>query len=568
MDLTTRGGSLTIATGFVSECGKRPDNQDFAGVYLGTALERANHGIVAAVADGVGGAKGGRVASELAVRSLIDGYYSQPDTIGPANAGSRVIAGYNRWLNAIGRTDPHLEGAATTLTAVILRGRTAQILHIGDSRAWHFRDGSLTRLTEDHVLPQPDLRHVLFRAIGIEPTVRLDQRSQPLAVHDRILLASDGVHGVLNDKALAALLGQRGPADADAAAIVSAAIAAGSQDNITALVIDIIDLPPPDQAEISGNADRLPVLPPPNVGDSIDGYQLEHVLGEGRYARIFLAKDSSDGTELVLKFPKPAMLSESGARLAFTREAIVGARVHSPFVGEVIEVPVERQSRLYVAMPYYAGQTLEQRISRTQPGISIGIALAARLARGVAALHRLHIIHRDIKPDNVILTEDGGIRLIDLGVARLPRVEEFVSGEVPGTPSYMAPELYDGEMGNEATDQFALGVTLYRMFTGYYPYGEIEAFSRPKFERPTPPSRYRQDMPAWLESLLLRAVAVEPDERFGDVVEMLRAIEDGGIHAVAAQRPRSLYERNPLLFWKVIAILQFLALMIMLARHE
>ena len=84
-------GDLKIAAGIASETGKRPDNQDFAAVYEGTPLERVNHGIIAAVADGVGGSKGGRVASELAIRSLIDGYYAQPDTIGPANAASRAL---------------------------------------------------------------------------------------------------------------------------------------------------------------------------------------------------------------------------------------------------------------------------------------------------------------------------------------------------------------------------------------------------------------------------------------------------------------------------------------------
>lgn len=560
-------GSLRISTGIASERGRRPDNQDFAAVYEGTPLERMNHGIVAAVADGVGGAKGGRVAAELAVRSLIDGYYSQPDTIGAVNAACRAIDGYNRWLNAQGQIDPKLEGAATTLTAVILRGRRAHVLHAGDSRAWHFRDGVLTRLTEDHVLPQPDLRHVLFRALGIEFHVRLDEHSQPIAEHDRILITSDGVHASLSERTIAGLLEQRKSAEADAAALVQAALAAGSQDNATAVVIDIVSLPAPDQATISTIAEGLPVLPPPQVGESVDGFRLERLLGEGRYTRLFLARDGKDGPELVLKFPKPAVLSESGARLAFTREAIVGARVHSPFVAEVIDVPRERQSRLYVAMPYYAGETLEQRISRYPLSIAAGVSVAVKLARGVAALHRLNIVHRDIKPENVILTDDGGLRLIDLGVARLPRVEEFEAREIPGTPSYMAPELYDGEPGSEASDQFALGVTLYRMFTGRYPYGEIEAFSRPKFGKPVPPSRHRPDMPAWLESALLRAVSVDPAERFGDVVELLRTLEDGGARAIGTPAPLSLYERNPLRFWQIVSLLLFVALMVALASR-
>lgn len=563
----TPSGSLKIACGIASRRGRRPDNQDFAALYEGTPLERMNQGILAAVADGVGGSRGGRVAAELAVRSLIDGYYAQPDTVGVANAACVAIEGYNRWLHAQGRADPEMEGAATTLSAVILRGRRAHILHVGDSRVWHYRDGVLNRLTQDHVLPQPDLAHVLYRAVGIEHHIRMDQSSLPLAVYDRILITSDGVHGSLSEKALAGLLERRGSAEADADAIAEAALAAGSQDNATALLIDVTDLPAADHAEISGIADRLPILPPPNAGDSVDGFRLHRLLGEGRYTRIFLAGDGEDGPEIVLKFPKPAVLSESGARLAFTREAIVGARVHSPFVAEVIDIPPERQSRLYVAMPHYAGETLEQRLARGPLGLAAGVIIAAQLARGVAALHRLHIVHRDIKPDNVILTEGGGLRLIDLGVARLPRVEEFAASEVPGTPSYMAPELYAGEMGSEASDQFALGVTLYRMFTGHYPYGEIEAFSRPRFDKPVPPSRYRPDMPAWLEAALLRAVAIDPDGRFGDVIELLRALEEGGTRGMGAQkRPLPLIERNPLRFWQIVSLVLFIALMASLAR--
>jgi serine/threonine protein kinase len=101
--------------------------------------------------------------------------------------------------------------------------------------------------------------------------------------------------------------------------------------------------------------------------------------------------------------------------------------------------------------------------------------------------------------------------------------------------------LFHGEAGSEASHQFALGVTLYRMFTGQYPYGEVEAFSRPRFDKPQRPSRFRPDMPAWLEATLLRAVAVDPDERFGDVIELLRALEDGGTRAIGSvHKPRSL----------------------------
>jgi hypothetical protein len=460
----------------------------------------------------------------------------------------------------MGRTDTRLAGCATTFTALVLRGRQATALHIGDSRAWHFRDGQLTPLTDDHVRTHPDQRHVLTRAVGIEPTMRLDRRAQDLALHDRLLLASDGVHGTLSARAIAALLGEHGSAQGDAEAIVEAAFAAGSQDNITALVIDVIALPPVDQDAVAARVQQLPIEPPPVAGDLVDGFALERMISDGRYTRLFVARDRAMGGECVLKFPKPALLSERGARLSFTREALIAARVESPYVGGAIAIPPERQSRLYVAMPYYEGETLEVRLLRAPMSIRAGVDIGARLARGIAALHRRGIIHRDIKPDNVLLTNDGGLKLIDLGVARLPKVDEFAGDEAPGTPSYMAPEMFDGAGASEASDQYALGVSLYRMFTGTYPYGEIEPFTHPRFGRPALPSRHRPDMPGWLEALILRAISVDPQIRFGDVQEMIGALESGGSHAIRPRRKRPLIERDPVRFWQGVAALLAIAL--------
>jgi serine/threonine protein phosphatase PrpC len=203
------GTNLVVASGMASQTGKRSANEDYCAVYDGTAHERATHGLVAAVADGVGGAKGGRIAAELAVRSFIDGYYAAPSTIGVAACAAHAIRPYNRWLHGMGIADPEMEGAATTFTALVLRGRRMHALHIGDTRAWRLRGGVLTKLTEDHVLPQPALRHVLYRALGVEMDVRLDTRVEELAQHDRLLLTSDGLHGALSERAIARLLDER-----------------------------------------------------------------------------------------------------------------------------------------------------------------------------------------------------------------------------------------------------------------------------------------------------------------------------------------------------------------------
>jgi serine/threonine protein kinase len=209
-------------------------------------------------------------------------------------------------------------------------------------------------------------------------------------------------------------------------------------------------------------------------------------------------------------------------------------------------------------MPLYNGETLETRLLRSpQVSLSEGLALAIKLARGVAALHRAGIVHRDIKPDNVILeceTAQGqpGLKLVDLGVARVAGMDDFALEHAPGTPSYMAPELFSGAAGDELSDQFALAVTVYRLFSRAYPYGEIEPFSRPRFGKPTPLTSYRSDLPAWLDQVLARALAVSPRDRFGDVLELAFELEHGSARAMPARlRRQPLYERNPVLVWQI-----------------
>jgi serine/threonine protein kinase len=219
-------------------------------------------------------------------------------------------------------------------------------------------------------------------------------------------------------------------------------------------------------------------------------------------------------------------------------------------------------------MPYYDGETLEKRLRRSALPLTSGIRIAVMLARAVDALHRIAVIHRDIKPDNVILTSDGGLRLIDLGVARVPRLEDLASAEIPGTASFMAPELFQGRSaGDEATDIFALGATTYRMFTGSYPYGEIEPFTNPRFGAYASLSHARPDLPAWLDAVLAKAVNVDPARRFADATEFAHELELGaalGRPAAAAKKP--LYERDPVRFWQLIALGLAIVILALLAR--
>jgi serine/threonine protein kinase len=274
---------------------------------------------------------------------------------------------------------------------------------------------------------------------------------------------------------------------------------------------------------------------------------------------------------MVVKFPKPQALgAEASARGAFIREAWVASRVQNPFVGEVADLPPDRRTSLYLAQPFYAGATLERRLRRAPPiDLAGGLDIAIKLTKACASLHRAGVIHRDIKPQNVILQPGGGLRLIDLGAAHMPNLETLAGADIPGTPTYMAPELFAGAPGDERTDMFALGVTLYALFSGgRYPYGEIEPFSTPRLRQPQPLSAHRPDLPAWLETTLAKAVAVDPSARFQDAFELAFELENGALRSAPARpRHQPLLERDPLRFWQGVALLLLILLIAALARR-
>ena len=565
-----RVSGIKISVGFVSETGPRKRNEDFGGAVFGPELPVPRRDVVAAISDGIGSSKGGREAAEIAVRGFLDGFCDLPETMEVRRAAAIVLNALNGWIHSQGQRDPELMGMGSTFTALVLRGRIAHVLHVGDTRAYRFSRDRLTLLTEDHIRQDGTGRSsTLVRALGVETEVRLDYTSQVVAQHDRFLLCSDGVHAFLPAEAIADILRERVSSDDTARALVAAALDAGSNDNCTALVLDVVGLETAQSADIGANIVELPLNAVPQGGETIDGFVLKVLLSEGRYTRLFGAEDEVEGGEVALKFPKPLVASVDTYRAAFVREAWVGARVTSPWLGHVIELPPGRQSCLYTVMPLYQGELLETRLTRRPTlGLEEGRNIATLLARAAAALHRAGIIHRDIKPDNVILEREGSLKLIDLGVVRVRGMEDFPPQDIPGTPAYMAPEMFDGEAGNEATDIYALGVTMFRAFTGEFPYGNADATGRPRRDRPTPLSALRPDLPAWLQAALGRAIARDPADRFRDMAEFAVEMEAGPARApLEPPRPRTLLERNPVRFWQGVASLLALALVVSLLRH-
>jgi serine/threonine protein kinase len=220
-------------------------------------------------------------------------------------------------------------------------------------------------------------------------------------------------------------------------------------------------------------------------------------------------------------------------------------------------------------MPLYEGELLETRLSRRpQPGLEQAREIGVRLARGLGALHRIGIIHRDVKPDNVILESSGALKLVDLGTVRIAELENGPPRDIPGTRAYMAPEMAEGEAGNPTTDVYALGVTLFRALTSEFPYGNADAVSPPKRARPTELCTLRPDLPAWLEAALARAMARDPADRFTDMDAFALELEAGPARIGGlVRRERTFDERAPVLFWQIIVALLAFALVLSFLRR-
>ncbi|MBL8449420.1 MAG: bifunctional protein-serine/threonine kinase/phosphatase [Dechloromonas sp.] len=544
---------LRVAAGYASLTGPRERNEDFCGFVTPEGAELDNKGVLAAVADGIGGHRGGREAAEYTVRGLLADYYATPDTWSVPRALETVTTALNRWVIAEAARNSELAGMATTLSALILRGRRYTLGHIGDSRIYRLQDGVLQQLTVDHIWEHPELNNVLSRAIGLDPRVLMDFSDGELAPGDRFALISDGVWGILPDPLIAEVLLDHPEPRAAAAALASLALAQGGHDNASAVVVDVLDLPPANLRDALEGEGRLPLPHRLRPGHEIDGYLVDEILHDSRETILYRVHHRRTGQALVLKTLQPLLEGDEAAIANLLMEEWRARRVVSQAFPQV--VPGEARSCLYYLMTWHPGATLQSRLDAGQHfAVADAVRLGIALAKAIAVLHRLEIVHRDIKPDNVHLGQDGVLRILDLGVALSPaeiKPDEAI-GQA-GTPSYMAPELYAGSAPDAGFDLYAAGVTLYHLLTRKYPYGEIEPFQTPRFGEPVRPTRWRPDIPGWLENVLLKAVAREAKDRFETAEEFLLALERGASRPVAAPGRQPLAQKNPLLLWKIVA---------------
>jgi hypothetical protein len=554
---TLSASGWTLAIG---ESSSSPTTSEVYVIYNGEAFDRPARGIIAAVARGIGIGTHAREAAHIALHGLLEGYFGAAATLGPGRAAGLALGSANAWMFSQSRADPG-HSMAASLTALIFVGRRVRVIHVGDCRVYRRRGSQLAPLTSEHVLPTADGTSSLIRSVGGDAELQMDYIEDACEPADRYFILSKGGFAATPSPRLVDMLISTRPVDEVADLIVTAIPDESRVDAATAIVIDVLKAPNSTFDEMAAAFSRLPIRGVPREGENWDGFVLGRTLYRSRYTTLKLARDTLSNRDVVLKIPLASMLHDEVFRAGFLREAWVGATVHSSKIASYIEIPPERRSSLYLVLPYYRGETLEARLSRTNAITYLeGVGLALKLCAAVQDLAALQIIHRDLKPENILLLPDGEIKLLDLGLAYLPGVDEPDDDRLGGTTRYMAPELFRKTPADQRSEVFSLGVTVYRLFSGgAFPFGQREII---------PLQRLRPDLPIWLGQCLMSAMEMNREKRFKDAGEFATALENGlsqGAAQTASVSPRRDRRRiDPLRLWQGLTFLSAAACFVLL----
>ncbi|MEA2765009.1 MAG: eukaryotic-like serine/threonine-protein kinase [Gemmatimonadaceae bacterium] len=259
-------------------------------------------------------------------------------------------------------------------------------------------------------------------------------------------------------------------------------------------------------------------------------YEIEREIGQGAFATVYLAKDSRHDRKLALKVLNADPSSETG-ELRFIREIRMLARLQHPNI-----LPLHDSGHfeafLYYLMPYVSGETLREKMGRERHlPIDAAVRISCEAADALAYAHAQGIIHRDIKPENILLS--GGHAIVaDFGIARaidVAGVQQLTRTGMggPGTPAYMSPEQLMGDRQLDGrSDIYSLGCVLCEMLTGKPPFAGKEGFVKRFTEDAPRPSGVRKEIPSWLDEVVARTLARDPDKRFGRAEELVRALSD------------------------------------------
>src|SRR4051812_22683716 len=243
---------------------------------------------------------------------------------------------------------------------------------------------------------------------------------------------------------------------------------------------------------------------------------------------VYKALDTKLGRAVALKFLPPQWSHDEGAKQRFLREAQAASATNHRNICIIHDIEQTDDGQLFIVMAHYEGPTLKQKLDGGGLPAAEALEIAGELAEGLAKAHAQGVVHRDIKPGNIIVTEDG-VKILDFGLAKLAdaALKLTMEGSTVGTVAYMSPEQARGEEADERSDIWAVGVVLYEMLTGEVPFkgSYPEAiFYAIKNEEPAPVAAKATALPDGVDAIVRRALAKDPAQRYQNARELAREI--------------------------------------------
>lgn len=569
---------LEVSVSQYSSKGRKEINQDFHDVCIPKEPQLTYKGIAVAIADGIGSSSVSQIASKTAVTSFLMDYLSTPESWSVKKSALRVLGASNSWLHSQTMQSQYSydknRGYVCTFSAMVLRSSTAYIFHAGDTRIYRLRDGVLEQLTQDHRLWVSQDKSYLSRALGMDSQIRMDYTSFQVEREDVFLFMSDGVYEFVTDAFMVETV-ETNVDDFDLIAkiIADKAYEAGSDDNITIQVVRVDALPKKDVKEIHRQLEEKPFAPLLEAREQFDGYTIIRELSASSRSHVYLGIDNETNIAVVLKIPSIDMHGDKAYLERFLMEEWIAGRIKSPHVAKSY-IPSRKRNYLYNVSEYIEGQTLAQwMIDNLSPSLERVRAMTEQIARGLMALHRQEMIHQDLRPENIMIDGTGTLKIIDFGSTKVEGIVDvnirLEQENLLGTALYSAPEYFIAKAGSTQSDLFSLGVIVYQMLSGHFPYGvEVARTSTKTAQKKlkyTSLYFYNQDIPIWVDEALRKAVHVDPNERYEELSEFLYDLRHPNREFLKKSRP-PLIERHPVVIWKSISFILLVIIFIMIFK--
>ncbi|UCG30682.1 MAG: protein kinase [candidate division WOR-3 bacterium] len=280
------------------------------------------------------------------------------------------------------------------------------------------------------------------------------------------------------------------------------------------------------------------------IGKTISHYKIVEKIGGGGMGIVYKAEDTKLKRTVVLKFLPHEFTDDLTAKKRFIQEAQSTSSLDHPNICTIHEIDETDEGQFFIAMACYEGETLKHRVEKGPLEINEAITIAMGVAQGLAKAHAQGIVHRDIKPANIFLTNDGGVKILDFGLAKLAGETRITKTEsITGTVAYMSPEMVRAEDVDHRTDIWSLGIVLYEMLTGQLPFkGDNWEATMFAISNTAPASviQLRKDIPLSLERIIAKMLQKKPQDRYEDIQTVmvdLQASDSKHISKIAIAKP-------------------------------